>query len=66
VSGNENDGQFGPFEADPALQIETVHPWHPNVCNQTTRRRKNISMQEVICEGECPRFHAGGFDEALQ
>src|ERR1700733_7500664 len=44
VRGDENDGQFGPFEADPALQIQTIHPWHPDVGHQTTRRCKDISV----------------------
>src|SRR6201994_5064805 len=48
VSGDENDGQFGPFEADPALQSQTIHPWHPDVCHQTTRRCKDITIQEVF------------------
>jgi hypothetical protein len=66
VSSNENDGQFGPFEPDSALQVKAVHPWHTNVCNQTASRCKKISMQEIFCEGKCLHCQACGFDEALE
>jgi hypothetical protein len=66
MSCDEDDRQFRALEPDATLQIQAVHPWHSDVCNQTARFCKEISRQEIVCKQKHPRREPGGFNEACQ
>ena len=66
MSCDEDDRQLRALEPDAALQIQTIHLWHSDVCNQTTRPCQKISIQEVVCKRKHPRREPRGFNEACQ
>src|SRR5258708_16003740 len=55
MSCDEDDRQFRALEPDATLQIQAVHPWHSDVCNQTARPGQVILLQELFCKRKHPR-----------
>src|ERR1700682_2532175 len=66
MSCDEDDRQVRALEPDAALQIQAVHRWHSDVCNQTARPCQEIPLQELFCKRKSPRREPGGFNEACQ
>jgi hypothetical protein len=52
MSCDEDDRKARAFAPDAALQIQAVHLWHSDVCNQTTGPRQEIPLAGTLLQAK--------------
>jgi hypothetical protein len=63
---DEDDRRVRALEPGAALQIQTIHLWHSDVCNRTARSCQEILTQKVVCKRKYPRREPRELNEACQ